>query len=290
VLDREGLLRSMRGFVGAASAALVSVGACGRSPLELGSRPDPAPDAAAIHDVTSTAEAGQRWDSAPDAPSQTQDVGVLDGTADAIADGSLDASFDAAADVEPADAGACFEATAEPYVSCGCGCCGGVEPYTICYYPSLGERLQTLVTNDPTPEDCSTVGCTDGTAYLCCAPSVKVPEKQQSCVEYYSGAYDHLDIRLSSHGTCIWLSLSSPPPIPRWPLELPPGWGVNSARRAPCDAPQSYEHAIGAIGAIREDPALVFHVSLTLFFDVGTGIAEPVRLEVRDLIPSSCPP
>jgi len=263
-------------------AALCCAAACGRTPLDLASEPERASDAASAVDATSSGGTGGRDRDAatptPDAPS------------DAVSETSPGASFDAAINSTPIDAGAACVTAPEPYVACGCGCCGGVDPYSVCYYPARGETLQAFVTSEPTPDECSSVGCTEGVAYLCCAAPAKPPLKAEYCADYAPTALDHIYVRMTRAGTCVSLTLVSPAPTSNWPVELTPDWGIESAQRYPCDASLFPERAIGAIGAIREAPPLVFQLDLTLFFDVETGVAEPVQLKVDDLIPRGCAP
>ena len=58
----------------------------------------------------------------------------------------------------------------EPFVDCGCGCCGGVEPAEVCVRASLGETLESVRGDPPrsTPEQCALAGCSLGIRYRCC--------------------------------------------------------------------------------------------------------------------------
>ncbi len=58
----------------------------------------------------------------------------------------------------------------EPFVDCGCGCCGGTEPNEVCVRASLGETLESVrgTPSAPTPEQCQSAGCSLGVRYRCC--------------------------------------------------------------------------------------------------------------------------
>jgi hypothetical protein len=89
----------------------------------------------------------------------------------------IDAGGDAF-DTRPADVGrdgvldvsgpAICPAGVAPLDVCGCGCCGAAARRD-CYYPSLGESRDTVPNPMPTPQQCSTTGCSEGDRYLCCA-------------------------------------------------------------------------------------------------------------------------
>lgn len=61
------------------------------------------------------------------------------------------------------------------YISCGCGCCGGITPteenaQTQCLYKSKGESIQAKIDQDKalTQEYCANVGCSIPTKYVYC--------------------------------------------------------------------------------------------------------------------------
>ena len=62
------------------------------------------------------------------------------------------------------------------YVACGCGCCGpspGSGAESRCYYPTEGDRLSSIMSDDLATRGgpaCANVGCTLGILYQCCAP------------------------------------------------------------------------------------------------------------------------
>lgn len=72
----------------------------------------------------------------------------------------------------PSDLGSDLQVTCEfePFVDCGCGCCGGTEPIDVCVRASAGETLSSVRGDpvQPTPAQCATVGCSLGLRYLCC--------------------------------------------------------------------------------------------------------------------------
>jgi hypothetical protein len=59
------------------------------------------------------------------------------------------------------------------YISCGCGCCGGVEPQDKCVYKILGDSLEKIAAEDkahrPSARQCALMGCAIGTRYHYCS-------------------------------------------------------------------------------------------------------------------------
>ena len=58
-----------------------------------------------------------------------------------------------------------------PYVACGCGCCGGVQPTKQCLYRARGDDLDAIVARDVEQrrrEACRTMGCSRGVEYRYC--------------------------------------------------------------------------------------------------------------------------
>src|SRR5438105_2564425 len=75
----------------------------------------------------------------------------------------------AARDVAADAAAATCAAGVPPLDVCGCGCCGGTADGRACFYPSRGESRDAIPNPMPSPAECSTNGCTEGTRHLCCA-------------------------------------------------------------------------------------------------------------------------
>jgi hypothetical protein len=58
------------------------------------------------------------------------------------------------------------------YVSCGCGCCSGLEPDNRCLYKNNGDSLEKIIEEDKKKasdtEFCATVGCSLPVRYQYC--------------------------------------------------------------------------------------------------------------------------
>jgi hypothetical protein len=57
------------------------------------------------------------------------------------------------------------------YTACGCGCCGGVEPTTVCLYHSKGDYIQEIIDNDKKTTqnpNCPQMGCSHPLKYIYC--------------------------------------------------------------------------------------------------------------------------
>lgn len=69
------------------------------------------------------------------------------------------------------DGGTCVASTPGPYVACGCGCCGGLEPGLQCLYHAKGDCLQAIIDQDETAAanpGCAMAGCSFPVKYQYC--------------------------------------------------------------------------------------------------------------------------
>lgn len=61
--------------------------------------------------------------------------------------------------------------TPTSYTTCGCGCCGGVQPIEKCLYKSKGDDINRIITEDQSMKNspiCPQVGCSMGIIYKYC--------------------------------------------------------------------------------------------------------------------------
>jgi hypothetical protein len=249
--------------------------------------------AAACGDDNPAAATGGR-DAGRDSALDAADAPASDwaGTAVDAGDGPGDRAADAGVEVG-GDASAvamCPGGTAARDV-CGCGCCGGQAQGRACWYPALGQQAAAIP--DPRPADCSTVGCSQGVRYLCCAdPGGSAGGAGSYCARNLATAIERFQVTRRESGDCTFLVLAQSPNEMGFPVATTQGWSVTGGRR-PCDASGPATAAIGGLGTAMVTPAgttgrVTVHVAL--FFDDGTGVASATRLDVDDLVLSpGCP-
>jgi hypothetical protein len=201
-----------------------------------------------------------------------------------------------AGESEAGAAGAPAEVCEGEYLACGCGCCGGTEPRTLCYYPDNGDRLARIESEDKglaMSQSCESAGCGIGLSYVCCA----MPEADATAtyeVTSYIGGLDHVEIaRTGSDGRCASIKLSRPgTDQDDYPLVVPADWTLEAPTEFACGQTTSKRWALGALGSISFGDSGACSVSFdaTLFFLSETGTVDSVRFVGQDLaVPGFCP-
>jgi hypothetical protein len=182
-----------------------------------------------------------------------------------------------------AAAGTC----AGSFEACGCGCCSGVSPTPVCYYPGAGDSLASIKAVDEAAKaspTCATAGCSLGLRYVCCADAPVEPAGNA----LYSAtatmtALDRINLKkTASDGTCVSFTLASPTSVTGvrpFRLTLPPQWGLEGpVATGPCNNPGLLP-IIGAQGTVTFEPSgntCTLSAHLTLFHapdTAGTVIA-----------------
>lgn len=211
------------------------------------------------------------------------------GTRDAAGDGPADVGVDS-----PGDSGAdtgidarvavCPDGVA-PLEVCGCGCCGGVTEGIVCYYPSRGETREGIPNPMPSPAECATNGCVDGARYVCCAdPGPGAPQPTICAIDTSIEDRARFTVTRRDGDLCTTLEIGGAASF--LPITLPPGWTNAGGWRALCDGPNTPVRAIGGIGTVTARASATlphYDVHVALFFDNGTGSAEPVRIDRDDV-------
>jgi hypothetical protein len=227
------------------------------------------------------------------------EVPALDGGTDGASDGgdSGGDGGDAIDDRGDATVGICPAGIA-PLDVCECGCCGGVAETRRCYYPSLGETRDSIPNPMPTPSECSTNGCTEGTRHICCADPGRDAAKPTICaIDTSIEDLSRFTITRRDGDLCTTLEVGSATPV--LPITGPPGQAKTNAWRAPCDGSKPPAYAIGGQGEVTPGtllPSPRYDVHVVLFFDAGTGIADAVRIDKDEVgvaprcTGDACPP
>jgi hypothetical protein len=181
------------------------------------------------------------------------------------------------------------------YDACGCGCCTGQSPTTVCYYPSAGDSLASIKAADEEVKaspTCANAGCAAGQRYICCAEAPVEP----AGTALYSAtatmtAVDRIQLkRTESDGRCVSITIANPGsgaggrPLR---LSLPTGWGVVSVAAGACNGPAS-EEVIGAQGSMTLNPSgntCTVSAHLTLFHSAtSAGPVSTTRFDADDVL------
>jgi hypothetical protein len=173
------------------------------------------------------------------------------------------------------------------FVACGCGCCGGTTPTTVCYYPELGETTAWFAAQDEQTRqgaNCAMAGCSLGRRYVCCvAGSREAPGSASYTADAYMGDSDHLTIRKSG-GDCAELVLVRPSGSgdDRLPLQTNGNWKLAAARAGACVDGGPTDPARGVLGTVvvrKGGDGCVADVHLSLFAFTATGEVKTARLD-----------
>lgn len=197
-----------------------------------------------------------------------------------------------------------FECAGE-YVACGCGCCGGVTPQTVCYYPDRGDSLAAIQSEDQelamNPE-CANAGCSLGVHYACCA----TPSDSPGAASYEaSGAMVSSDLyrasiyRTGADDRCqfVHIARGDGPPSKEFPIALPDGWILEVLTDSACEDKNSadaskHRAAIGGLGSLgfaRAGSECTLEFDFTLFFSSTNGQVDAVRFQSDGLPGPSVP-
>jgi hypothetical protein len=263
-----------------AALTVVAAASCTRGPLQMGGR-----DAGRDVSGPSTADAapGDVFDAAradaPIAPGR-------DALADAATDGLGNATGDSATDAAPDAAPVICPAGEAPLDVCGCGCCGGVAIQAACYYPALGQTRAAIPNPTPSPQECALNGCVEGRHYVCCAdPGVQRNSAVVCARDTSLQSRRRFTITRRDADVCTTLEIGST--LPRLEISAPTGYANVEARRGPCDGSSAVENAIGGLGRVTPSPSGMvpprYDVHVVLFFDDGTSVAEPLRIDADEV-------
>jgi hypothetical protein len=174
------------------------------------------------------------------------------------------------------------------YTACGCGCCGGVQSRTSCYYPSLGETIAAITAQDlatKSATDCAHAGCSLGIHYVCCARAAPEPSSSAAYTATgYTGGLDHVAISKSG-SDCATLSFARPLTDSNSALRIsmPPSWGISNATFGACGDAGVLAQADGAVGtlALRSNgDQCLADLHATLFAFTADGNVKTSRLDV----------
>lgn len=182
------------------------------------------------------------------------------------------------------DSGKCGRAEANTcagsYDACGCGCCTGKSPTSVCYYPSAGDSLASIKAADEEVKaspTCANAGCAAGLRYICCAEAP--PEPAGNAL--YSAtatmtAVDRVQLKKTeSNGHCVSITITNPGSgsgVRPLRISLPTGWGMASVAAGACNGPVA-EEVVGAQGTITLNPSgntCTMNAHLTLFHSAST--------------------
>jgi hypothetical protein len=165
------------------------------------------------------------------------------------------------------------------YDACGCGCCGGTTPQPVCYYPSAGDSLPTIIADDQAARSsstCATVGCTQGQRYLCCTEAPPEPAgSAQYNASYTVGGIDRIGLnRVGGDSYCVQLNLVQSGPSGANPSNLrvttPADWIIEgSISKSACNSTIVSARAIGALGSVTfssNGTSCAINAHMTLFF------------------------
>jgi hypothetical protein len=184
------------------------------------------------------------------------------------------------------------------YTACGCGCCGGVQATSSCYYPSLGETIAAITAQDQADKsatNCSLVGCSLGIHYVCCAEGTpESPSSATYVADGYSGGLDHVTISKSG-SDCATVSFANPMSSTNSLLEIttpssptsPSSWGVVSGGFGACGDAGATDQAKGAVGtlALRASGSqCLADLHATLFAFAADGTVTSARLDVDGVV------
>jgi hypothetical protein len=183
------------------------------------------------------------------------------------------------------------------YTACGCGCCGGVQAASSCYYPSLGETIAAITAQDQAEKsatNCSLVGCSLGAHYVCCAEGVpESPSSATYVADGYSGGLVHLTITKSG-SDCATLSFARPMTGTSSSLKitLPSSWGVVSAAFGTCGDAGAMDQAKGAVGTLAlraSGTQCLADLHATVFAFAADGTVKSARLDVDGVAVTDLP-
>jgi hypothetical protein len=202
-------------------------------------------------------------------------------------------------DAAPGDgATAACPAGVAPVDVCGCGCCGEAMGRA-CYYPARGETREEIP--NPPGQNCAMAGCSYGIRHVCCAdPGPEVSQAPICAIDTSIEDLSRFTITRRDGDLCTTLELSITSSILQ--ITGPPGYPFAKAWRARCDGSDAPKFAIGGLGTVTPGtsgtllPFPRFDVHVVLFFDRGSGVAEPVRIDRDEVAVASrcttgaCPP
>ena len=183
------------------------------------------------------------------------------------------------------------------YTACGCGCCGGAQAASRCYYPSLGETIAAITAQDQADKNatnCSLVGCSLGVHYVCCAEGApESPSSATYMADGYSGGLDHVTITKSG-SDCATLSFARPMTGTSSSLKiaLPSSWGVVSAGFGTCGDAGAMDQAKGGVGtlALRANGSqCLADLHATVFAFAADGTVKSARLDVDGVAVTGLP-
>lgn len=183
------------------------------------------------------------------------------------------------------------------YLACGCGCCGGTTPQVLCYYPSAGDSLSTVIAADEAVKNdkakCEMAGCSLGQRYVCCHEAAAEPAgSAQYSASFIAGGYDRISIKKTGNdGNCMQLTLVSPVPTGSSnPLRVstPARWAIEAPIfKSTCGSSGTSEQAIGAQGTVTYVPngtSCALGVHLTVFFySTASGGTSTARFDAEDI-------
>jgi hypothetical protein len=175
---------------------------------------------------------------------------------------------------------------------CECGCCGGAPEQRACYYPERGESTALIPDPHPSPSECATNGCTEGTRHVCCAgPGAPAAADARYCAHDEYTNLPRYDLRKIEGDVCTSVTLEDTGNAQRrLPISAPQGLAITGGRRGPCVGSASpIERAIGGLGSVTNTGS-AWSIHVVLFFaGANDGPAEAVRMDSDQLI-SSCAP
>lgn len=200
---------------------------------------------------------------------------------------------DASAASDTAEAGTCTG----DYTACGCGCCGGVQSASRCYYPSLGETIAAITAQDQAEKsatNCSLVGCSLGVHYVCCAePAPESPSSATYVANGYSGGLDHIVIAKSG-SDCATLSFARPMTGTSSALKItmPTNWVVLSSGFGSCGDAGAMDQANGGVGTLALHASgsdCLADLHATLFAFAADGTVRSSRFDIDGIVVTGMP-
>lgn len=178
------------------------------------------------------------------------------------------------------------------YLACGCGCCGGTTPRTVCYYPDHGDSLASIKSEDQSiamNSTCANAGCSLGTRYVCCVAPSEAPEATYET----SGGMISADVyrislrRKGGDERCqfVHIARGDGPGGKDFPIALPEGWILEVLEDYACVDENSADaskrrQAIGghgSLGFVSESGECTLNYDFTLFFASDGAAVDAVR-------------
>lgn len=170
--------------------------------------------------------------------------------------------------------------------ACGCTCCDGTTPTSVCYYPTLGETTTALRAADEQVRqstNCEMAGCSLGKRYVCCAPGTPEPTGSASyTADGYIGGLNHLIVTKSGLDCAVLDLTQGASGDERMALAAPEGWRILGAKLGTCSDGGPSQSVSGVVGSLlirKVTDGCVVDVHASLFAFSSTGQMKTTRLD-----------